>query len=145
MAVGRILWREFFQCFVNDQQGVRRRIDRQVKSFKLDALKRTAAFPAALLAGVLDQNTAHRLGRAREEVHPVLSLIVRSTRETQIRFVDQRGRLQRLAGRLMRHFRRRQLAQLFIDEREQFLGGLGVALLNAVEDCGARRSRAHSI
>jgi len=29
-----------------------------------------------------------------------------------------------------------KFAQLFINEREQFLGGVGITLLNAVEDTG---------
>jgi len=41
-----------------------------------------------------------------------------------------------VAGGLVGHLQRRELAQLLIDQRQQFIGGMGVALLDAIEDAG---------
>jgi phosphoribosylaminoimidazole carboxylase (NCAIR synthetase) len=48
--------------------------------------------------------------------------------------VDEGGGLQGLAGRFVGHLGGGQLAQILIDERQQLLGGLRVALLDPVED-----------
>ena len=50
--------------------------------------------------------------------------------------MNQRGSLQRVAGRFVRHFVRSQVAEFRIKERKQFLSDLGIALLNGVEDAG---------
>ena len=50
--------------------------------------------------------------------------------------MDQRGRLQGMASRLVGHVVRRQSAKFFIDQRQQFLSGFGIALLDALEDLG---------
>ena len=50
--------------------------------------------------------------------------------------MDQRSCLQGLARRLLSHLRRRQLAQLLIDERQKFVGRVGIAGVNALEDDG---------
>ena len=42
--------------------------------------------------------------------------------------------LEAVSGSFPRQFRGREAAQFVIDERKQFIGGLGVALLNAVKD-----------
>jgi len=48
--------------------------------------------------------------------------------------VNQRGGLKGLTGRFIRHPMRRQFAQLLIDEREQFVSGVGLALLDRGQD-----------
>ena len=57
-------------------------------------------------------------------------------RQAQPRFVNQRRRLKRLSRRLVRHPNGRQLSQFLIDQRQQLLGSLGIAPLNAVEKVG---------
>ena len=47
--------------------------------------------------------------------------------------MHKRGGFERLAGWLTRHLARGESAQLIINEREQFLGGFGIALLDAVD------------
>ena len=49
--------------------------------------------------------------------------------QPQVGLVDQGRRLQRLAGLLLGHPRGRQLAQLVVDQRQELLGGVRVALL----------------
>jgi hypothetical protein len=54
--------------------------------------------------------------------------------EPEVRLVDERGGLEGLAGSLLGHPRGGELAQLVVDEREQFLRGAGVALVDGVQD-----------
>ena len=56
--------------------------------------------------------------------------------EPQVRLVDQGGGLERLAGLLLRELLGGQLAELVVDQRQEFLGRLGIALLDGREDAG---------
>ena len=50
--------------------------------------------------------------------------------------MHQRGGLQSLVRRFVGHARRRQLAQLLIDQRKQFIGGPGIAMLDGLKNAG---------
>ena len=50
--------------------------------------------------------------------------------------MHERGGLQGLVGRFIRHARRRQLAQFAIDQRQQFIGGLRVAVFDGLKNAG---------
>jgi hypothetical protein len=54
--------------------------------------------------------------------------------QPQIRLVDQGGGLERLPQLLGRQPLRRQLAQFVVHERQELLGGAGIAVLNIRED-----------
>ena len=54
--------------------------------------------------------------------------------EPEIGLVDQGRGLEGLAGLLLRQLPGRQLAQLVIDQRQELLGRLGVAVLDGRED-----------
>ncbi len=96
-----------------------------------------AAFVGLLAAGLIDQDAAHGLGRGGEEVAAIVpALLGIVADQAHIRFVDQRGGLQRLPGILPGQSLRRQLAQLVVDQRQQLLGGLLVALLDGGQDAG---------
>ena len=56
--------------------------------------------------------------------------------EPEVRLVDQGGGLERLAGLLLGQPLGGELAQLVVDQRQELLGGLGVALLDGREDAG---------
>ena len=56
--------------------------------------------------------------------------------QPQVRLVDQGRGLERLAGLLLGQLLRRQPAQLVVDQRQELLGGVGVALLDRREDAG---------
>ena len=62
--------------------------------------------------------------------------------QPQVRFVDQGGRLERLAGRLVGQPLGRQAAQLLVNEREQPAGGVRVALLDGFQNA---RDLAHAV
>jgi hypothetical protein len=50
--------------------------------------------------------------------------------------MDERGGLQRLVRRFVGHLVGGELAQFFIDQRQQFISGFGVALFDGVENVG---------
>src|SRR6185312_8984566 len=50
--------------------------------------------------------------------------------EPHPRFMDQRRALQRMARGFLRHPRRGEFSQFLVDERQQFLGGLALAVAN---------------
>ncbi len=54
--------------------------------------------------------------------------------QTQIGFVNEGGGVECLAGRFAGEALRGQLAQLVIDQRQQFIGGLRVAPSGAFQD-----------
>ena len=56
--------------------------------------------------------------------------------QPEIRLVDQSRRLERLAGLLLNHLFGRQFAQLVIDQRQQLLSGLRIALFDGIQDLG---------
>ena len=62
------------------------------------------------------------------------SPIKRLVAQTQPRFVDQRGGLQRVARLLARHLRAGEEAQLGIDLREQGIRRIGLTALDGTEE-----------
>src|SRR5262245_23970779 len=87
--------------------------------------------------GLIDEDAAHGLGSGGEEVAaaiPPLHLL--GVHQPQIGLVDQSGRLDGLAWFLLGQLLGRQLAQLIVDERQELLGGAGVALLDGGQDLG---------
>src|SRR6185503_19816079 len=82
----------------------------------------------------LDEDAPNRLGRRGEEMGSAIPLPVFVPNQPQPRLVNQRSGLKCLARRLPSHPRGGQLAQLLIDQRKQFFGGLGVAVLRSFED-----------
>ena len=92
---------------------------------------------AALVAGAIDEDQAHRLGRRREEVVAALpSPPPAAPDQSQICLVDQGRGLEGLPGLLLREPLCGQLAQLVVDQRQEFLNRLGVAVLDVREDAG---------
>ena len=95
----------------------------------------TTAPPAPSAAGGVDEDAAHRFGRRGEEVSaavPVLGLF--DINQPEVRLVDQGGGLQGLAGVLQGQPLGGQPAQLVVDERQELLRGVRVALLDGVQD-----------
>jgi len=83
---------------------------------------RSATSQRSFLAGIVHQDAPHGLGRCRKEVALVLPrLFTLTTDQPQIRFVYQRGRLQRLARLFLGQLGSRELPQLVIYQRQQLL------------------------
>ena len=85
---------------------------------------------ASFTASVVNEDAAHRFGGGAEEVRAVLPGLVWRIHELEPRFVNERGRLERMAGGFARHLVRGHAAQFVIDERQQFLRRFGVALFD---------------
>src|SRR5206468_1836149 len=87
---------------------------------EVDADAAAAALEAALAAGALDEDAAHRLGGGGEEV-PAVGPVGRpvGVHQPDERLVDQGGRLERVAGLLAGEVGGCQAAQLVVNEREQ--------------------------
>jgi hypothetical protein len=93
-----------------------------------------AVAEAALAAGALDQDAAHRLGGRGEEVATVGKGLIAS--QAKIGFMHQGRGLEGLPWFLLGELLRCQSAQLLVDQRQQPLGSLGVAVLNGRQDAG---------
>jgi hypothetical protein len=67
-------------------------------------------------------------------MRPAIEIRIRVPHQTQPGLMHKRGGLQRLVGRFVRHFHRCKFTQFAIHQRQQFFGGLGVAVLNGLKD-----------
>src|SRR5262249_25084283 len=84
---------------------------------------------------VLDQDAPHRFGRGGEKVAtavPVLGLF--DIHQAQIGLVNQGRGLKRLAWLLLSEFLGCELAQFVIDQGQQLVGSLRIALLDSRQD-----------
>jgi hypothetical protein len=96
-TLSRVEFRQTVQQVVqsNDVQvGLR---GKQCGAIELHAHPAAGAFPHLSPPGVVDEDPAHHLGRQREELRPVLPRQSSLLDESKIRFVNERGRLQRVA------------------------------------------------
>lgn len=82
---------------------------------QLDPRPIAAALVGGLAASVLDEDTAHGLGRSGEEMTAVVEPLVSD--EPQVGFVNERGGVERVTGLLGRHAYRGELAEFVVDER----------------------------
>lgn len=79
-------------------------------------------------------NAPHRFRGRRKELGASFPALLLFARQPQPSLMHERGGLQRLAGLLDGHLVRGEPPQLIINQREQFFGGVGITLLNTVED-----------
>src|SRR5262249_20791502 len=108
-----------------------------IDMFQFDTLSAAAAALALPGPGLVDEDATHGLGGGGKEVAAVLKrLAVIRTDQAQIRLVDQRRRLERLARPLLGQTLRREPTQLVVDERQKLCGGRGIALFDSGENLG---------
>jgi hypothetical protein len=108
-------------------------------------------FPTAFAAGLVHQDAAHGLGRGGKEVAAAVPLRLshlrvarrRGRNQPQIGFIHQGGRLQCLPRLLVGELLGRQLAQLVVDQRQELVGGVRVALFDGGQDAGDIGHRRH--
>src|SRR5204862_445215 len=100
---------------------------RDLKFVHIDMFRPAAALFALLSARPLDKNPPHRLGSRGEEMRSVGK---DSIAEPKPGLVHQRSRLERVSWLLPRHLGCREASQFGVDEREQFIRSLEVALLD---------------
>jgi hypothetical protein len=108
----------------------------QVNPFQLHPLLVAAVTHRALAAGLVNEDAPHGLGGGPEKMRPAVVVRISVADQPQPGFMHQGGGLQRLMGRFIGHARGRELAQLAIDQRQQFIGGLGIAVLDGLQNAG---------
>jgi hypothetical protein len=101
---------------------------------QFETLASAFALQPFFIAGMIDQDPAHRLRRRREEMTATIELLVSD--QPQIGFVNQCRGVEGMAGHLRVHPRGGELAKLGVDEREQFNRSLAVTGLGGIEKAG---------
>ena len=123
------------QCVVERQEIVRRSFNRQSRVVEANSLPSAAVFDSLLAAGVVDEDSSHRLGGGGEEVPPrIPARGLHAADELNVSVVNQSRGLQSLPGLLVDQLLRGQLAQFVVDERQELLGGLWIALIDGGQD-----------
>src|SRR5262249_945711 len=90
-----------------------------------------------LAPGMLHQDAAHGLGTGGEEMAAMVPLVaVGGADEPEVGFVNESGRLQGVAGRLVGQAGRGKAAELVLAPRQQLRGSVGIALFNGGQDEG---------
>ena len=89
-----------------------------------------AAFETLAASSVFNQNSAHCLCRRGEEMRTTIPVHRFVCHQSDVRFMDKRGRVERLARLFLAHPVACQPTQLRIDERQQVARCGDVALLN---------------
>src|SRR6266567_3385065 len=94
-----------------------------------------ARLETSLVASFFDENSPHRLGRSREEMAPAVPLLnLVGIDQAEIGFMHQGGGLEGLPGFFPRDLFRGQFTQLIVDQRQQPLGGLRIALVDGGQE-----------
>ncbi len=106
----------------------------QLLFIKRSANLAPAMADGAFAPGFINENSAHGFSGRRKKMSPVGKFRRPVACQAQPCLMNQRRGLQGLAGRFSSHFFRRQLAQLFIDHRQQFVRRMEVAALDGFED-----------
>jgi hypothetical protein len=86
--------------------------------------------------GLVDEDSAHRLGCRREEMRAVAPVGLMIASEAHPGLVHEGGGLERLTGWLARHLGGREAAQLVIDEWEDAFGRARVAARQILQQQG---------
>ena len=113
------------------------------ESVEIDALPTAAPLLPALVAGRGSTRMRRMASAAAAKKWPRPSQCRASLvpDQPEVGLVDQGGGLERLAGLLLGQLLGRQLPQLVVDQRQELLGRLRVALLDGREDAGHVRHR----
>ena len=112
--------------FVEGRQGFQSVVERDELGTPFDGavyvfiqgelLKILPAFLRVVLACMIHQQATHYLSRNAEEVSPVLPVYSRLVYQTQVSFVYQSGRLQRVIWAFTSQIIRREFSQLIVDD-----------------------------
>src|SRR5581483_1990107 len=93
--------------------------DRRIgQGVEFDPLASSAALVPLLVAGAVDEDAAHSLGRGGEEVAPAAPLLrLAAADQAEVGFMDERGRLECLPRLLVGQACGGELPQLVVHER----------------------------
>ena len=105
--------------------------------FRSNPFPGAAALPGGFAAGTINKDAAHCLGGRSKEVAAAIP-VARLFRidQAEVRFMHQGRGLKRLPGLFLRHPFSSQFAQFVVDQRQQLLCGVRVALLDGSQDAG---------
>jgi hypothetical protein len=96
-----------------------------------------AGLEGSLMAGAFHDDAPHRLGRGGEEVATAVPALGRlRVHQPEISLVDEVGRLESLPRLFLRESLRRQPVELIIDQRQELIRGVWVAVLDSVQGAG---------
>jgi hypothetical protein len=104
--------------------------------FNIYALQAAAVTAGEFAAGVVNEEMAHGLGGGGEEMGAIFEGRVVAADEAQPNLMHQSGGLEGVTCGAVGHLIRRELAQLRINQRQQLIGGLGVAVLDGLKNAG---------
>lgn len=93
-----------------------------------------AALEGEFPPGMFDQDAPHGHRCRAKEMRPILPGLLVGTHQAEPGFMDQGGRLKGVSRGFVGHFVGGQPAQFSIHNRQQFLGALGIALLDRLEN-----------
>jgi hypothetical protein len=83
---------------------------------------------------MVDEDPTHRFSGGRKEVPAAVELLIPD--QSQVSFVNEGGGIEGVPGGFRCHPRGREFSQLVVDQRQQLIGRLAVALLDGREDAG---------
>ena len=128
---------QFFQRFVNEQEGVIISIGGDLDLVQINPLPVATSFLGALAPCPLDQDTTHRFGGRRKKVRAIGERRIGiAARQTQPGLVNERGGLQRVAGSFIGHARASKLAEFVIDQGQEFARRISTPLLRTIKNEG---------
>jgi len=101
----------------------------------LDAMEAACAPLGIVLTGVVDEDLTHDVGGETDEVGAGVPVNVFAD-EAEAGFVDEGGGLESVVGALAAHVGLGEAMELRVDEREELVGGGGVAVVHSLEELG---------
>jgi hypothetical protein len=133
----RMFRSELFEGFIQGQEAFSI-IDRgNVDVIYIHSLTGTAVLEPSMASCPLDQYAPHRLsGGGKKVAAAVPELRLVRLHKPQVGFVDKRRGLKRLPRLFVRQLLCCYLAQLVIDQRQELLSGVQIALLEGRQDAG---------
>ncbi len=128
---------QLFQGPVEGNQIVAERVNKDQVIIQLNSVLSAALFKPPLAPSVLHQNATHGSRSSREEVTLSIPFTVAvGTDQAQVGLVNQGSRLNGLSWRLTLEFLGRQGAKFLVDDRQEFVGSLAIALFECQEEPG---------
>jgi hypothetical protein len=106
----------------------------QIEVGQVDALLIATMSDGAPFPGAIDENSPHGFGRGAKKMRPAIPSFILISRQSEPRFVDEGGGLQRVAASFVRHSGGSQLTEFIVNEREQFHRGLRISVPGGVKD-----------
>jgi hypothetical protein len=124
-SFGLVLGGELVERFVHGEAFVVVTRRGNFQSFQPHALQSPAVTLGALAAGLVNEDAAHGLGGGPEEMGAVGEVRFTVADQSQPDFIDESGGLECMTRHFIGHFGSGAFAQFSINQRQQFVGGLG--------------------